>query len=460
LPGKITNKFFFHGTTAAQIRSNQEYQELKTQILLSLHNKVHEVRQRANFNNPLHRSVIEECIRRYTDHQNFEELLAKRNQNISLPSHTSTETKQEIEEIEINSSEQNPLLAQHEVTAQLDFKILDTLQLLGRDIKSVENIENIPELIQIINTLIQKCNSTHNPTLVCFYTALLDNCFTINKLANHNQLTLEDYKHVSDLSTNRQTDYYKARTYRISKAGCEILKETIEHPEELVAGIVVGPVLKALFAIDAATGYLLEHGLDSKQAIADIKSLYEYIVNMPEEEQDKIIGTLIAHAITSWATARIAPTPITSFFRSPSLIGRLISNPRVVAALSKLATYGRIVKQKIEPCTQILTQAAQKMARPFKQCLGRNRGLATEAILKNGYYEVNGFKFTEYYYNYLWNNGRKAPSLIAQAILDNTKSIIPDPRGHAGFYKYIAEGWEMIYNPTTKIVSHIQPIKK
>ena len=82
------------------------------------------------------------------------------------------------------------------------------------------------------------------------------------------------------------------------------------------------------------------------------------------------------------------------------------------------------------------------------------------AVLKNGYYEVNGFKFTEYYYNRLWSNGREAPSLIAKSILKHATQIIPDPKQIPGFFKYFADGWEMIYNPTTKIVSHIQPIKK
>ena len=81
------------------------------------------------------------------------------------------------------------------------------------------------------------------------------------------------------------------------------------------------------------------------------------------------------------------------------------------------------------------------------------------AILKNGYYEVNGFKFTEFYYNRLWNNGREAPSFAAKAILEHATEIIPDPEKIPGFFKYFADGWEMVYNPTTKIVSHIQQIK-
>src|SRR5690606_29286687 len=57
-----------------------------------------------------------------------------------------------------------------------------------------------------------------------------------------------------------------------------------------------------------------------------------------------------------------------------------------------------------------------------KECLTKfrirniiNRGY--EAILKNGYYELNGLKFSKYYYERLWDKGRKSPSLIAKSIL-------------------------------------------
>lgn len=86
------------------------------------------------------------------------------------------------------------------------------------------------------------------------------------------------------------------------------------------------------------------------------------------------------------------------------------------------------------------------------------------AILKNGYYEVNGVKFSEYYYNRLWDNGRPAPSIFAKEILDSNPTKIPDPEGKSGYFEYKTTGWsknwEMIYNPTTKEVYHIQPIKK
>lgn len=82
------------------------------------------------------------------------------------------------------------------------------------------------------------------------------------------------------------------------------------------------------------------------------------------------------------------------------------------------------------------------------------------AILRNGYYEVNGFKFTEFYYDRLWNNGRKSPGLRAESILRGATRITPDARGYPGFYRYMYEGWEMIFNPKTRVVSHLCKIKK
>lgn len=80
------------------------------------------------------------------------------------------------------------------------------------------------------------------------------------------------------------------------------------------------------------------------------------------------------------------------------------------------------------------------------------------AVLKDGYYEVNGFKFSEYYYNKLWNTGRKAPSLVAREILDAAGPGVPDAI-KPGFFKYVSNGWELVYNPVTKEVWHLQPIK-
>jgi hypothetical protein len=80
------------------------------------------------------------------------------------------------------------------------------------------------------------------------------------------------------------------------------------------------------------------------------------------------------------------------------------------------------------------------------------------AVLKGGYYEVNGFKFSKYYYEKLWNTGRKAPSLIAKLVLEGTDGKgVPDIR-RPGFFYYVYGGWELVYNPVTTEAWHLQPI--
>ena len=82
----------------------------------------------------------------------------------------------------------------------------------------------------------------------------------------------------------------------------------------------------------------------------------------------------------------------------------------------------------------------------------------SEALFKDGYYEVNGVKFSDYYYNKLWDTGRGGSSLVANEILKGATSRTPDLI-KPGFFKYIFGGWEMVYNPITKEVWHIQPVK-
>ena len=80
------------------------------------------------------------------------------------------------------------------------------------------------------------------------------------------------------------------------------------------------------------------------------------------------------------------------------------------------------------------------------------------AVLKNGYYEVSGFKFSEYYYTKLWSTGRGAPSLVAKQILESGANGVADAT-KAGFLKYEAVGLEMVFNPTTKEIWHLQPLR-
>ncbi|WP_244262992.1 hypothetical protein [Yersinia mollaretii] len=75
------------------------------------------------------------------------------------------------------------------------------------------------------------------------------------------------------------------------------------------------------------------------------------------------------------------------------------------------------------------------------------------------FYSVDGLKFSKNYYDRLWSQGRPAPFLQAKEVLNSNPKIIPDPKGAPGYFKYEGAGLEMIYNPTTGQVGHIQPIK-
>jgi hypothetical protein len=80
------------------------------------------------------------------------------------------------------------------------------------------------------------------------------------------------------------------------------------------------------------------------------------------------------------------------------------------------------------------------------------------AQLVDGYYEAHGFRFSQYYYEKLWATGRGAPSLTDREILQNATNVVADPQ-KAGFFRYTHGGWEMVYNPTTREVWHLQPLR-
>ena len=75
------------------------------------------------------------------------------------------------------------------------------------------------------------------------------------------------------------------------------------------------------------------------------------------------------------------------------------------------------------------------------------------------FYTADGFKFSKSYYEYLYNNGRPAPFLQARELLNSNPKVMPDPQGAKGYFRYEGAGLEMIYNPTTGQVGHIQPLR-
>jgi len=77
----------------------------------------------------------------------------------------------------------------------------------------------------------------------------------------------------------------------------------------------------------------------------------------------------------------------------------------------------------------------------------------------NGFWkaESSQFKFSAYYYEKLWSTGRGAPFLQAEEVLKTATKVTVDSK--PGFYRYANGFMEMVYNPTTGEVWHLQPIK-
>jgi RHS repeat-associated protein len=84
-----------------------------------------------------------------------------------------------------------------------------------------------------------------------------------------------------------------------------------------------------------------------------------------------------------------------------------------------------------------------------------------EIKLSDGFYQAEGstLKISKTYYERLWSTGRSAPFVQAEEVLKTAASIAADPLGKPGFYQYQTEYMEMIYNPTTGEIWHLQPVK-
>ncbi|HGM7050141.1 DUF637 domain-containing protein [Serratia marcescens] len=92
--------------------------------------------------------------------------------------------------------------------------------------------------------------------------------------------------------------------------------------------------------------------------------------------------------------------------------------------------------------------------------LEASRGGRSKPIVFDGkFYSADDFKFSKEYYERLWGQGRPAPFLQAREIMNSKPKVVADPRGAPGYFKYEGAGLEMIYNPSTKQVGHIQPMR-
>ena len=127
----------------------------------------------------------------------------------------------------------------------------------------------------------------------------------------------------------------------------------------------------------------------------------------------------------------------------------------------------RCFSRCIEAGDRIITNYRRRKPKNLAKLVkrGRNRtgpdvtGVGRPINFDGEFYSADGFRFSSSYYDKLWSNGRPAPFLQARSILDSNPRITPDPRGGPGYFRYESSGLEMIYNPTTGQVGHIQPIR-
>lgn len=115
-----------------------------------------------------------------------------------------------------------------------------------------------------------------------------------------------------------------------------------------------------------------------------------------------------------------------------------------------------VALDKIPGAKTVLGKWVGKITAQVEKKLDQGRKIE----LTGGFYQAEGsaFKFSEYYYKKLWETGRGAPFLQAEEMLKTAKKIVPDRK--LGFHRYENDVFEMIYNPTTREVWHIQPLRK
>ena len=78
--------------------------------------------------------------------------------------------------------------------------------------------------------------------------------------------------------------------------------------------------------------------------------------------------------------------------------------------------------------------------------------------LMDGFYLVDGLKISDSYYERLWKEGRSIPT--SEGGLRQQSCDLPVPRGAPGYFRYEGAGLEVIYDPITGQIGHIQPVRK
>src|ERR1700733_8101087 len=262
-------------------------------------------------------------------------------------------------------------------------------------------------------------------------------------------------------------DYGKAAGEGIANGVIGAVRDMVEHPIETALCIVAGEYVLA-YQLSKVVFEVAEIGLISladpaagsarwQEYIAPITNILTAIEKKEISLRDAIKGA--TQFAVHWKAQGYLLQGLGNFYRQveKSALSFVQQYPSELPEAYMATPEGDLLKisgiaKKELSIHEIDKRIEKNITLRYKEI---NQGCT--AVIRNGYYEVNGFKFTEYYYKKLWEEGRRAPSLIAQKILENPSRVISDTK--PGFFRYEISGWEMIYNPITKEVWHLQPVK-
>jgi hypothetical protein len=179
----------------------------------------------------------------------------------------------------------------------------------------------------------------------------------------------------------------------------------------------------------------------------------EVVINVGGAVAGRAVG-LVVYKVGGMAYPTVAAALTAVLDSTPGLrfaLGKMVDRLTVAGEAIGRSALGRGVARA--------EVALGKMEAKVGDKLGLKAGaVGREIILTDGFYqaEKSAFKFSEYYYKKLWDTGRGAPFLQAEEVFKTAKTILPDRM--PGFNRYVNDTFEMIYNPTTKEVWHLQPL--
>lgn len=235
-----------------------------------------------------------------------------------------------------------------------------------------------------------------------------------------------------------------------------LLKSTEGNPAvNAIAHAILGGAVAALQGNSAAAGAVGAGGGElAARAIANM--LYPGVDKLSEEQKQtvSVLASISAGLAGGIATGNSAGAATAAGAGKNAVENNALSDDE-----DEIESLHGNRPIKVIPINPLNPGVVDENGDPLKGGGGISKG-GIPIKLEGGFYSVDGMKISQSYYDRLWSQGRSAPFLQAKEILNSNPKVTPDPRGAPGYFRYESNGLEMIYNPTSGQIGHIQPIKK